>query len=112
MTPSPRVVIHLDEREKAALALRNTKNLVEGLAGAEVEVVAHADGVEGLRSDGANVALMDPLAGRGVLFVVCENTLRSRNLSKKDFPGYVGTVPSGIVELVIRQAEGWHYLRP
>jgi len=112
MTPSPRVVVHLDEREKAALVLRNTKNLLEDLAGVEVEVVAHADGVEPLRTGSPQAALMAQLADRGVRFVVCENTLRSRNLSEKDFPGYVGTVPSAIVELVVRQAEGWHYLRP
>lgn len=112
MTPSVRVVIHLDEREKAALVLRNTKNLVEDLAGVEVEVVAHADGAEELRTGSPQAALMAQLADRGVRFVVCENTLRSRNLSEKDFPGYVGTVPSAIVELVVRQAEGWQYLRP
>ena len=111
MTP-PKVVVHLDEREKAALALRNTKNLIEDLAGVEVEVVAHADGVEPLRTGSPQAALMDMLADRGVRFVVCENTLRSRNLSEKDFPDYVGTVPSAIVELIVRQAEGWCYLKP
>ncbi|MDK2989358.1 MAG: uncharacterized protein PWR16_887 [Methanoculleus sp.] len=112
MTLSPRVVIHLDEREKAALVLRNAKNLATELEEVEVEIVVHADGVEGIRAGGPNAGLMDMLAGRGVRFVVCENTLRSRNLTMENFPGYVETVPSGIVELVVRQAEGWCYLRP
>ncbi|WP_214021399.1 hypothetical protein [Methanoculleus sp.] len=55
---------------------------------------------------------MDLLAGRGVLSAICETTLRSRSLTAENFPGYVEIVPSGIVELVVRQAEGWHYLRP
>ncbi len=112
MTPTPRIVIHLDEREKAALALRNVKNLIEDLAGVEVEVVVHADGVEGLRAGGPNTDLMGLLVGQGVRFLVCEQALRSRNLTPENFPGYVETVPSGIVELVVRQAEGWCYLRP
>ncbi len=112
MTLAYRIVIHLDEREKAALALRNAKNLITDLEVVEVEMVVHADGVEGLRAGGPNTDLMDLLAGHGVRFVICANTLRSRGLSEGDFPGYVETVPSGIVELVVRQAEGWCYLRP
>ena len=70
------------------------------------------NGVEALRTGGPNAGLMGLLAGRAVRFVVGENTLRSRNLAAVEFPGYVGTVPSGVVELVVRQAEGWNYLRP
>lgn len=114
MTPEYRVVIHLDEREKAGLSLNNARNLIAGLgAGAvEVEVVAYADGVEGLRTAGSNTALMGLLSSYGVRFVVCANTLRSRSLTADDFPGYVEIVPSGVVELVVRQAEGWCYIRP
>lgn len=94
MSPSVRVVIHLDEREKAALVLRNTQNLIDNLAGVEVGVVAHADGVEGLRTGSPRAPLMEYLAERGVRFVVCENAHRSRNLSEKDFPGFVETLSS------------------
>jgi intracellular sulfur oxidation DsrE/DsrF family protein len=62
MSPSVRVVIHLDEREKAALVLRNTQNLIDDLAGVEVGVVAHADGVEGLRTGSPRAPLMEYLA--------------------------------------------------
>jgi len=55
---------------------------------------------------------MDLLVGQGVRFLVCEQALRSRNSPPEIFPDYVSTVPSGIVELVVRQAEGWCYLRP
>jgi intracellular sulfur oxidation DsrE/DsrF family protein len=114
MTPRYRVVIHASERDRAALALNNAKNLIAGLGAerVEAEVVAYADGVEGLRAGGPNAALMDLLASYGTRFAVCANTLRSRNLTAKDFPGYVETVPSGVVELVVRQAEGWCYIRP
>ncbi len=112
MMPTLRVVIHLDEREKAALALRNANNLVTDLEGVEIEVVTHADGVEGLRAGGPNTDIMDLLVGQGVRFLVCEQALRSRNSPPEIFPDYVSTVPSGIVELVVRQAEGWCYLRP
>jgi intracellular sulfur oxidation DsrE/DsrF family protein len=112
MTAPFRVVIHLDEREKAPLALNNAKNLIAGLEGVEVEVVAHAAGVEALRTGSPHAALMRELADRGVRFVVCEKTLRSRSIPRGDLLDHVRTVPSGVVELVVRQAEGWCYLRP
>mgnify|MGYP005832070253 CR=1 FL=1 len=112
MTSPPKVVIHLDERESTLPALNAAKNLIADLEGVEVEVVAHADGVEELRTGSPHAELMDLLAGRGVWFVICESTLLSRNLSIGDFPGYVGTVPSGVVELVVREIGGWCYLKP
>jgi intracellular sulfur oxidation DsrE/DsrF family protein len=42
---------------------------------------------------------------------VCVTVLPSRDLVAEDFPGYVKTVPSGVVQLVDRQAEGWYYIR-
>ena len=74
-------------------------------------MVVHADGVEGLRAGGPNTDLMGLLAGHGVRFVVCEDTLRSRSLSEKDFPGYGEVVGSAIVELIVKQAGGWYYIR-
>ncbi|WP_292518653.1 DsrE family protein [Methanoculleus sp.] len=112
MTLTYRVVIHLDEAQKTPLALNNAKNIIAGLEAVEVKVVAHAGGVEGLRTDGSQATLMDLLARHGVRFVLCENTLRSRGLTAGDFPDYMETVPSGVVELVLRQAEGWYYIRP
>lgn len=64
MTP-PTVVVHLDEREKVPLVLNNVKNLIDGLEGVEVEVVAHAGGVEGLRTGTSHAALVEELATGG-----------------------------------------------
>lgn len=114
MMPGYRVLVHASERDRVPVALNNAKNLIAGLGAGtvEVEVVAYADGVEGLCTAGPNTALMGLLSSYGVRFVVCANTLRSRNLTADDFPGYVEVVPSGVVELVVRQAEGWSYIRP
>ena len=75
MTPRYRVVIHASERDRAALALNNAKNLIAGLGAerVEAEVVAYADGVEGLRAGGPNAALMDLLASYGTR-LACANT--------------------------------------
>jgi len=69
-------------------------------------------GWTGLRTGTSHAALVEELADRGVRLLVCENTLRSRSVPRDDFPGYIEIVPSAIVELVVRQIEGWCYLRP
>lgn len=114
MTLQYRILIHASEHGRVPVALSNAKNaFIElGEEAVKVQIVAYADGVEGFRADGPNTTLMDQLVDKGVRFVVCANTLRSRDLAKENFPDYVDTVPAGIVELVIRQAEGWHYVRP
>lgn len=75
-------------------------------------MVAHAGGVEGLRTGTSHTALLEELAERGVRFIVCENTLRSRGIPRSDLSVYIGTVLSAIVELVVRRAEGWCSLGP
>ncbi|NLZ30314.1 MAG: hypothetical protein GX885_06180 [Methanomicrobiales archaeon] len=114
MTPGYRALIHASEYDRVPVALSNAENLFNELGeeAVEIRMVAYADGVLGFCADGPNTASMDRLADRGVQFVVCANSLRSRNLVKENFPDYVGTVPAGIAELVIRQAEGWSYVRP
>ena len=114
MTPGYRALIHASELGRVPVALSNAENLLAELRVEVVEIrmVAYADGVKGFCADGPNTAFMDRLADQGVQFVVCANSLRSRNLVIEDFPDYVSTVPAGIAELVVRQAEGWSYVRP
>jgi uncharacterized protein len=54
---------------------------------------------------------LENLVGKGVDFVVCENTLKQRNLKKEGFLPLASFVPSAILELVIRQEQGWIYIK-
>ena len=47
----------------------------------------------------------------GVRFAACQNTMRRRNISKEDLLPFVGTVDSGVAEVVRKQEEGWAYLK-
>jgi intracellular sulfur oxidation DsrE/DsrF family protein len=48
----------------------------------------------------------------GVKIVACQNTMRAKKLTKADMNAKIGYVPSGVVELVERQEEGYSYIRP
>ena len=47
----------------------------------------------------------------GVIFVACENTMAKKNITKEELIENVGTVPSGIVEIIIKQEQGWSYIK-
>jgi intracellular sulfur oxidation DsrE/DsrF family protein len=94
-------------------ALKNISNLQTALgATTQIELVAHGSGI-GLLLDGKTTqkAKIAELASMGVLFKACENTIRERKIDRSTILPQVGTVPSGVAEVVIKQEAGWAYLK-
>ena len=48
----------------------------------------------------------------GVKIVACENTMRGQKLTRDDMLPAIGYVPAGVVELLVKQHQGWAYIRP
>ncbi|ALU39003.1 hypothetical protein AS188_03725 [Kocuria flava] len=108
-----RALIHLNEAapEKIRAVLQNTTNLLAALGpGTRVELVAHGPGIAVATEPPTEqlTALLDA----GASLCVCRNTLTARGLSEADLHPQAEVVPSGVAHLVVRQAEGWAYLRP
>ena len=110
-----KVVIQVSDADPAkwALALNNASNIQQDLGSDQVaiEIVAYGPGIGLLKLEsvaGARVA--DALAA-GVSVLACENTLRSQKLVREDMLPRISYVPSGAVQLMKRQQEGWAYLR-
>lgn len=94
--------------------LGNIENLREAIGDElrEVEVVAHGPGLGlVLRTNAAQAARMEALARQGVRFLACENSMKRRKLGKADLLPFVGTVDSGVAQVVRRQQQGWQYIR-
>jgi intracellular sulfur oxidation DsrE/DsrF family protein len=115
-----KVVYHMNEGvERAPQAIRNIRNHLNADPKAKIVVVAHAAGINFLIRDAKDangnpfeVAVQD-LVSRGVEFRVCEYTLTSRNIDKKQLIDEVKYVPSGVAEVARLQAqEGYAYLKP
>lgn len=114
-----RVVVHVNfaQTTREKLGLSNIENILkaagdEGLK-AEVEVVCHADGIRLVEK--ARTELADEvaaLAGQGVRFVACQNTMRQRSIRPEDLLPGVATVASGAYEVVRRQQDGYSYFKP
>ena len=115
-----KVVYHLDSGiAQATKGLRNVRNHLDVDSKAKIVVVAHAEGVDFLM-EGAKTAnnqdfasLVSDLSARGVVFEICEITLKNRNLKKEQFilgPNYT---PSGVVRIANLQArEQFAYIKP
>ena len=115
-----KVVYHLMEGlPQATRAIGNIRNHLAAEPGTRIVVVTHGPGIDFLL-DGAVDAQGRPysgsvadLAGKGVQFEVCNNTLTVRNISKDKVAMEARIVPSGVAEVAKLQAkEGFVYLRP
>ena len=115
-----KVVYHMNEGvERAPQAIRNIRNHLNADPKAKIVVVSHAAGINFLLRDAKDpngnpfeVAVQD-LVSKGVEFRVCEYTLTSRNIDKKQMIDDVKYVPSGVAEVArLQTQEGYAYLKP
>jgi intracellular sulfur oxidation DsrE/DsrF family protein len=93
--------------------VKQLENITAHWPSAKYEVVVYNQGVELVMKNNTKYqARLQSLKAKGVNFVVCENTLKNRKISKDAFPEVlVGFVPAGIAEIVEKQEEGWSYIR-
>ncbi len=120
VTAQDKVVYHFDSGiAQATKGVRNVRNHLDVDPKAKIVVVAHAEGVDFLM-EGAKTAnnqefaaLVSDLAARGVVFEICEITLKNRNLKKEQFILGPSFTPSGVVRIANLQArEQFAYLKP
>ncbi len=110
-----RVVIQLSNADTASwrMAVKNMKNLKKGWGDdVQIEVVVHGPGISFLLKDKTTVYdYIQALKAQGVVFVACENTIRERNVNKADIVPEAGFVPMGVGEIVMKEEDGWSYLK-
>lgn len=119
-------VFHIDENDpvKMNIVLNNAANVTKYYAGqgqqVKIEVVAHGPGLHMLRDDTSPVK--DRLADYvpsfpNINFSACGNTIAGMTKKEGKAPPLIesdsiAVVPSGVVQIMIRQDQGWHYIRP
>jgi len=115
-----RVVYHISEAgEQPARAMQFVRNHLEATPEAKIVVVTHAAGVDflmkGAKTERGNAYLtaIEDLELQEVKFLVCEITLRERNLRRDQFVEQAGFVRSGVAEIArLQSREGYAYLKP
>jgi intracellular sulfur oxidation DsrE/DsrF family protein len=96
------------------LALNNAKNAQQdyGADKIEIEIVTYGPGIGMLKSDSAVAKRIEEAKQTGISIVACQNTMRGMKLTESDMLPNTSYVPSGVVELVKKQREGYAYVRP
>ena len=117
-----KVVYHIDDAAaQATKGLRNIRNHLDAAPDTRIMVVTLGNGVDFLfegAKDPKNAdidygALVSSLKARGVVFEVCETTLKNRNLKKDIFSLDAGFTPSGVARIgQLQSREKFAYIKP
>lgn len=76
-----------------------------------VEVLAYGPGISLLAKGAPTAGELAALEAKGVHFVACESAMRAFRLDASSLLPGVTRVPSGVVELVRKQEDGWSYVK-
>ncbi len=114
------VLFHIDHLALWSMVAANARNMLAYGEGEslifQIEIVANGDAVRQLRCD---LEPADELAGqlrqlseRGVRIVACANSLSNNGIHEEALLSFVDIVPSGVVEIAMRQHNGFAYIKP
>ena len=95
------------------LILNNMANLRDGVGseGAEIELVAYGPGLLMLKADSAVKERVAEALKSGVKINACQQTMHGMKFVPADMAPDIGYVPSGVVEVMKKQQQGWAYIR-
>jgi intracellular sulfur oxidation DsrE/DsrF family protein len=113
--PKNRALFTVTENDPARwnLILNNMHAIGEGVGseGIEIELVAYGPGVLMLKSDSSVTQRLAEATKAGVKINACQNTMNGMKLTPSDMLTDIGYVPSGVVEVMRKQQQGWAYIR-
>lgn len=110
-----KIVIQLNTADTSAWSstIGNIKNIQKIWPNhLQIEVVVHGKAIDLLVKDKTYFANeIASLTKDGIVFSACENTMRKHKIVKADLLMEANTVPSGVVEVILKQERGWRYLK-
>jgi uncharacterized protein len=112
--PAPKLVLQVSEGlDQADYAIQIATNYKKTNPAATIHVVAYSQGIDFLVDGSQRVDAVRKLQKAGVVFKVCNNTLRYRGLDKSRVLGEASIVPFGAIEIArLQQEEGFAYVKP
>lgn len=111
-----RVVIQVSDADTAKwnLALNNAKNVQQayGADKVDIEIVTYGPGIGMLKMDSVIANRIDESKQAGIAIVACQNTMKNMKLTSDNMLPNTSYVPSGVVEIMKKQRDGYAYIRP
>ncbi|WP_433902348.1 DsrE family protein [Sphingobacterium puteale] len=113
-----KAIYQLDSNDPKTIekAIRNINNVLKDprLKGhLQIELVAFSGGTEAyLKKNSQYEKPLQDLVEKGVIVAQCLNTLEEKHIAKEELFDFIGYVPSGNGELILRANEGWVIVKP
>jgi uncharacterized protein len=111
-----RLVMQVSDADagKWNLALNNAKNVQQayGADKVDIEIVTYGPGIGMLKMDSVVANRIEEAKQAGIVIVACQNTMKGMKLTSADMLPNTSYVPSGAVEIIKKQRDGYAYLRP
>lgn len=110
---------HIDENSKWEMVLGNIQNMIQYLDQEsmhnQIDLVASGPAVCELQDAvsekmGFKNALLS--LSSNIRICACRNALRANHISPELLLPFVEIVPAGVVEIALRQTEGFSYIKP
>lgn len=110
------VLFHLSSGDEFAqrLVLNNASNLLKhfGPDKVDIEVVVYGPGLRLLFKENEKGQRIKALAGSGVTFSACGNTMKKMGRDQQELVSVARHVPGGVARIIELQEAGWTYVRP
>ena len=95
------------------MVVRWVKGILASYPEANIEVVFYAKSLDMVTSGKSVVAddVIKLATLKNVSFKVCEGAMKNNSVDKSQLLPGVATVPDGIYEIILRQHDGWGYIK-
>ena len=108
-----KVVIQLSNNDsfvqKATIGQLN--NILNAFNKIQIELVMNGPGVDLVVNESSFSNMLELQYQKGIQFIVCQNTLNQKNLTAASLLPFIKIVPSALAYLIIKQHEGWSYIK-
>lgn len=109
-----KIVFHLASSDTLVhkALVKQISNVLDYWKTAKIEVVVHNNGIGFMKIEESKTSKeIGSLSEKGVVFAVCENTMKQRKIEKKQILSSATFVPVGIAEIVLKEEQGWSYIK-
>ncbi|HEX2683037.1 MAG TPA: DsrE family protein, partial [Ferruginibacter sp.] len=91
---------------------KQLNNVLTASPGIQIEVVFHSKAVYAMLKDtGYFKSQILDLHNKGIVFAVCNNSLKARNIDVGRVIPEAVVVPAAIIEIIKKQEEHWSYIK-
>jgi intracellular sulfur oxidation DsrE/DsrF family protein len=112
-TTEQKVVIQLSSNDTLVhkSLIRQLNNILNAFETIRIEVVVHGPGIEMMMKNAPYENNLQLLHKKGIRFLACQNTMKEKQIKVGDLNYFTEVIPAGIAHIIIRQSEGWSYIK-